>query len=121
MTRFVMIFGLVALASLAPSVSPAQDFERIAKRDSFLSLVSNRALTRLGIRLQVTGDGRIKGRAFGRKVTGGWQWRSGYFCRDLFVGGDALGANCQMVQIRGDTIRFTSDRGQGIHADLRIR
>lgn len=117
----VLSLACALLLTATPAISGADDFHRIAERESFLKLVSNRALTRLGIRLQVTQDGQIKGRAFGRKVTGDWRWQAGYFCRDLFVGGDELGANCQMVQVKGNTIRFTSDRGQGIYADLRIR
>lgn len=120
MKHIILCLGAALLTSL-PSTSLADSFKRVDQRDSFMSLVSDRALTRLGIKLQVTEDGQIKGRAFGRKVTGDWQWRSGYFCRDLFVGGDELGANCQMVQVKGNTIRFTSDKGQGIYADLRIK
>ena len=99
----------------------ADTFERIENKDGFVSMVKNRALTRLGIRLNVSENGKITGRAFGRQVTGDWAWRDGYFCRDLFVGGDELGANCQMVQVKGNTMRFTSDRGQGQFADLRLR
>ncbi len=121
MKHIALSLGVAAFSSSMPSVTMAESFERIEGRDSFLSLVKDRALTRLGIRLQVTDDGQIKGRAFGQKVSGDWKWQSGYFCRDLYVGGDELGANCQMVQVNGNTIRFTSDRGQGIYADLRIK
>jgi hypothetical protein len=119
--QFVLSLGIAALLTGIPGVSVAESFERIEGRDSFLSLVKDRALTRLGIRLQVTHDGQIKGRAFGREVSGDWKWQSGYFCRDLYVGGDELGANCQLVQVNGNTIRFTSDQGQGEYADLRIK
>ena len=73
------------------------------------------------LKAYVTENGKITGRAFGQKVTGDWNWRDGYFCRDLFVGGDELGANCQMVQVQGNTVRFTSDRGTGQFADLRLK
>ena len=111
----------VSLLTVLPGAAQADAFERVEKKDSFVSLIKNRALTRLGIRLQVLEDGQISGRAFGRKVTGDWNWKGGYFCRDLYVGGDELGANCQMVQVRGNTIRFTSDRGAGEYADLRLK
>ena len=103
------------------ATAQADSFQRIDERDGFVSLVKNRSLTRLGIRLKVGHDGKITGRAFGRKVTGAWSWNGGYFCRDLYVGGDDLGPNCQMVQVQGDTMRFTSDKGQGIYADLRLK
>ncbi|MCV6594003.1 MAG: dihydrodipicolinate reductase [Silicimonas sp.] len=121
MKPLLLSLSLALFMGASASFSGADNFHRVAERESFLNLVQDRALTRLGIRLQVTEDGQIRGRAFGRQVTGGWRWQSGYFCRDLFVGGDELGANCQMVQVKGNTIRFTSDRGQGAFADLRIR
>ncbi|MEM6384768.1 MAG: dihydrodipicolinate reductase [Pseudomonadota bacterium] len=100
----------------------AAEFKRVTDRDSFVSLVKDRNLTRLGIRLNVSDSGKINGRAFGRKVSGDWNWSSGYFCRDLYVNGDILdGANCQTVEVRGDTVRFTSDKGSGDSADLRLR
>lgn len=98
----------------------AETFQRIDDRNGFLSLVKDRTLKRLGVRLEVTGDGRIIGSAFGRAVTGAWRWENGYFCRDLYYGKEDLGPNCQLVQVRGQTMRFTADRGQGIHADLRL-
>jgi hypothetical protein len=64
---------------------------------------------------------RSRGRAFGTPVTGAWDWNNGYFCRDLFFGEDDLGFNCQLVQVNGETLRFTSDQGQGIYADLTLR
>ena len=112
---------VLALALAVPGAALAEGFSRVDQKDSFLSLVTDRSLTRLGIKLKVTPDGAIEGRAFGRKVTGDWAWKSGYFCRDLYVGGDDLGANCQMVEVRGNTMRFTSDKGRGIYADLRLK
>lgn len=106
---------------LAGAPALAEGFERIAERDGFLSMVQNRDLTRLGIRLTVTGDGRIEGRAFGQEVTGAWRWDGGFFCRDLYLSGDPLDRdNCQVVQVRGNTLRFTSDRGAGEYADLKL-
>lgn len=121
MKRFVL--GALVVAGLAglPGAVAAEPFERIEKKDGFLSVVKGRALTRLGIRLNVTENGKITGRAFGQKVTGDWNWQGGYFCRDLYVGGDELGANCQTVQVKGNTVRFTSDRGTGQFADLRLK
>ena len=97
-------------------------FKRVNDRDNFVSLVKDRNLTRFGIRLNVSDNGKIRGRAFGQNVSGQWNWRSGYFCRDLYVNGDVLdGDNCQTVEVRGNTLRFTSDRGTGDSADLRLR
>ncbi|MDJ1016460.1 MAG: dihydrodipicolinate reductase [Paracoccaceae bacterium] len=110
----------VCAAIVITTPALAEGFQRVIDRDGFMSLVENRDLRRFGIRLQVRDAGAITGRAFGQKVTGAWNWDDGFFCRDLFVGGDELGANCQLVEIRGNTMRFTSDMGQGIYADLKL-
>lgn len=115
-----LIFAMLAIV-LAGSPALAE-FQRVKERDSFVSLISNKNLTRLGIRLKVSQDGRIMGRAFGQKISGDWSWSSGYFCRDLYVNGDELDTkNCQTVEVNGNTLRFTSDKGQGDYADLRLR
>lgn len=108
------------VAALLAGPAFAEGFQRVEDKNGFLSLLKDRELKRLGIRLKVLQDGRIAGRAFGQQVTGQWDWRNGYFCRDLAVGGDPLEYNCQLVQVKGRTMRFTSDQGAGIYADLRL-
>lgn len=110
---------ILSLMMAGPTV--AEGFQRVDERGGFLSLVEDRELRRFGIRLRVGDDGSITGRAFGQKVTGQWEWDRGYFCRDLAVGGEPLEFNCQLVQVKGQTMRFTSDQGRGIYADLRLK
>lgn len=113
-------FALVLLMGLAAPAG-AEGFSQISEKGTFVSLVEGRQLSRMGIKLDVTRDGRIKGRAFGRDVTGAWQWQAGYFCRDLYWGQMDLGPNCQAVKVQGRTMRFISDRGTGRYADLQLR
>lgn len=110
-----------ALTAALLTVPANAETARIDSRDTFLSLVSGKALTRLGITLNVSPDGRISGRAFGQPVKGDWKWQGGFFCRTLYFGDQNLGDNCQTVEQRGQTLRFTADRGAGDHADLRLR
>ena len=98
----------------------AEGFQRIDDKSDFLKLVAERDLTRFAIRVRVTETGDIVGRAFGQSVSGDWVWRDGYFCRSLFWGSQNIGDNCQTVEMRGDTLRFTSDRGAGQFADLKL-
>ncbi len=112
--------GIFAAALFAFAASGASAFETVREESKFVSLLEGKQLTRLGIRLAVSPTGEIQGRAFGKPVTGQWAWRDGYFCRDLSFGDDPLEPNCQMVKVRGQTMRFISDRGEGIWADLRI-
>lgn len=104
--------------SLAPS---GTQFQRIADKSTFVRIIQQGDLARFGIRLTVLPDGRITGNAFGRDVTGQWAWRDGYFCRNLFWGSREVGPNCQEVKVAGNMVRFTSDRGSGDFADLRLR
>ncbi|MBT8423426.1 MAG: dihydrodipicolinate reductase [Silicimonas sp.] len=117
--RFVALWTTIAALLAGPAF--AEGFQRVDDRNGFLSLVKDRELKRLGVRLRVLNAGRIAGRAFGQDVTGSWDWKGGYFCRDLAVDGDPLEYNCQLVQVNGRTVRFTSDKGSGIYADLRLQ
>ena len=110
-------------AALACVLFPASAlaFEKIESREEFVEAIEGKDLKITGISVNVTPAGEIKGRAFGIRVSGEWQWRDGYFCRSLFWGRQDLGPNCQEVTIDGDTIRFTSDRGAGEYADLKMR
>lgn len=105
---------------LASGPALADGFDQVVNETEFVSLIEDKKLTRFGIKLTVMPNGQIAGRAFGRDVTGAWQWKSGYFCRDLFWGERDLGPNCQAVKVQGETIRFISDQGQGQFADLKL-
>ena len=126
-----MLKTLAAAAFAAFVVSPVHgqawnlvpagtEFQRIDDRTAFLRIITDRGLKRFGIRLEVQPDGRILGRAFGRDVTGAWQWRDGYFCREMAWGARRIAPNCQEVKVSGNMLRFTSDRGTGDFADLRL-
>jgi hypothetical protein len=117
---FALAAGLL-ISGLTTAADASEQFSTVASRDGFVALVQGQELRRLGIRLNVTADGRIIGRAFGTEVTGSWAWEDGYFCRDLFWGDRDLGFNCQLVEVNGSAMRFTSDQGTGQFADLTLR
>ena len=94
--------------------------QKIETFEQFVEFVQGKKLTRPLIKLEVSSDGRISGRGATWDVEGNWSWQDGYFCRDLFWGGDALGYNCQEVRVNGNRIRFTSDRGAGDTAVFRL-
>ena len=112
---------LMSLVLLAAPVGAQAEFSPVTERSQFLSLIEDRDLTRFGITVEVTTDGQIKGRAFGRNVSGAWKWNGDYFCRNLYWGSMDLGANCQAVRRKGETLRFISDQGTGRQADLYLR
>lgn len=119
MTRTILAALLAALSFSTPAT--AEEFSVVSSRDTFVSLIEGRELTRFGVTLEVTRDGQIIGQAFGTEVTGAWDWNGGYFCRDLFYGDRDLGPNCQQVSLNGSSMRFQSDQGTGDFADFRLR
>lgn len=116
MLKYALFASTMAFAT--PALS---EFNRISDKGDFVSLINGKALTRMGITLKVLPEGKIEGRAFGRPVTGAWRWNGGLFCRDLYFGQTDLGPNCQVVQKKGDTLRFIADEGKGDYADLRLK
>ena len=93
----------------------------ITNRSDFENLVIEKKLKRFLISLSVTSDGKIKGSAAGRNVTGDWDWIDGFFCRTLLWGARELKYNCQLVTFDGKRLRFTSDRGKGQSASFALR
>ena len=113
---------LALSAILAALVLPSGAWaERVTSREDFVALVQGRDLTTTGITLQVAPDGAIGGRAFGRAVSGTWQWDKGWFCRTLAWGSRDWPLNCQLVEHEGGRIVFTADKGAGDRATLTIR
>lgn len=112
---------LIALIATFASPAMAEDYARVTDRGAFVNLVSSKSLTSLGVSLTVSPSGSISGRAFGRAVTGDWSWSGGYFCRTMKAGDKVFARNCQLVQQKGNRVRFIADKGSGQTADLRIR
>lgn len=112
---------LATALSLGVGPAAASEFRVVTDRNEFVGLIDGRELRRFGIRLTVTPQGDIGGRGFGQDVFGAWEWNGNYFCRDLGYGTTELPYNCQLVAVSDDTIRFVADRGEGDHADFRLR
>ena len=117
-------FLVAALAAFSPLSALANGYETIRDKSTFLSVVAGKEL-RIGLynlSLNLTPDGKITGRALGWGITGTWQWKDGYFCRDMDWSGSLIPYNCQLVEVRDNReIRFTSDKGAGDSASLRLR
>jgi len=116
----VNLLVLSLVASVCAGAVQAE-FAKVNDVNQFKSIVSGKTLTRPLIRLEVTPAGVIRGTGVRWDVTGNWSWRDGYFCRDLYWGGDDLGYNCQEVAVKDGRIRFTSDRGRGASAVFALR
>lgn len=112
---------LGAVFAAISATSAAAEFSKVEDEAKFVALVSGKELKRPFVKLEVSPEGQISGYGAAWPVTGAWTWADGFFCRDLFWGGDPLGYNCQQVEASGDRIRFTSDKGAGDSAEFRLR
>ncbi|WP_299619796.1 dihydrodipicolinate reductase [uncultured Tateyamaria sp.] len=111
-----------ALVAMAVAGTAQAELIKVDDQKEFVDVVAGKTLTRPLIKISVKPDGRIEGRGARWDIEGTWSWKDGYFCRDLFWGGDALGYNCQAVEATADgRIKFTSDRGKGDSAMFRLR
>ncbi|MGI3185095.1 dihydrodipicolinate reductase [Nioella aestuarii] len=119
------LFACTLLAAVcASTVAAAEEFQPIRDRDTFVEIVNGRELSLglFGVRLSVSDDGRIEGEAIDWPLIGHWEWRDGYFCREMDWSGREIPFNCQLVEIRNAReMRFTVDRGEGRSATFRIR
>ena len=118
--RIVSFFFCVLLFSFISSGAKSE-YLVIKDKNTFIATIKDKTLKRPLIRLEVTEDGKITGRAAMLSVTGQWTWENSYFCRDLFWGSRNLGYNCQQVSRSGKKIRFTSDKGEGDFADFTVK
>ena len=118
--RIISFFFCVLLFSIISS-GARSEYLVIKDKNTFIAAIKDKTLKRPLIRLEVTEDGKITGRAAMLSVTGQWTWENSYFCRDLFWGSRNLGYNCQQVSRSGKKIRFTSDKGEGDFADFTVK
>jgi len=117
-----MIRFVIFLLCFTPCAALAQGFAPITEKTDFLQRVADRGL-RLGmfdLSITIKPDGAIQGTALGWQVTGDWVWKDGLFCRTMDWGGMEISYNCQLVEIDGQKVRFTSDAGQGRAASFRL-
>ncbi|MCT4558604.1 MAG: hypothetical protein N4A61_11175 [Pelagimonas sp.] len=70
------------------------------------------------IRADGSTGGRLKKQG---KFYGNWIWQSGYYCRNLVIAGEQTGTDCQLVEVSGNTARFTRNRGGGYTTHIDIK
>lgn len=118
MTRILFAILIILATPVA-----AQAFDRISDKATFLTLLDGKSLTNrlYDLALNVTTDGAISGAAFGKTISGAWDWQDGYFCREMAWGERVIPYNCQLVEARGAEVRFTSDQGTGDSASFKLR
>ena len=105
-----------------PTLVTADSFKRTSKEADFVAQVVGRTLVFVHgtaiVRANGKTDGKLKQTG---KYHGAWVWRGGYYCRNLVISGKETGTNCQKVEIDGNKLRMTLDKGKGRVTDLVIK
>ena len=106
---------LAAAALLIFASGPALAWERIATEQQFRdNVVDRQVVTPDGNTFTSHADGRVSGVWSGQQLVGGWQWHEGYWCRNVRLGdGPETGTDCQLIELRGNQLRSTRNRGRG--------
>ena len=86
----------------------------------FRQRVSGRLLTGDGLIFVIYSDGRISGTAGGKRFSGSWVWRDGFFCRTAELEGEDIGADCEIIEVSGGLMRYTKNKGAGTSAIIKI-
>jgi hypothetical protein len=116
--------ALIALAlSVVALPATAQNYTPVTDKAAFLAALGGKNLSNrlYGVNLTVSPNGTISGTGAGWDITGTWSWQNGYFCREMDWGGDPIPYNCQLVEIAGGDMRFTTDQGAGDSAAFTLR
>lgn len=119
-----MLRALLAFTMLPAFAAHADGFSPVTEEKAFLALVEGRDLRMaiFNMTLNILPDGQITGKAMGWPVRGTWEWKDGFFCRQMDWGGMEIEYNCQLVEERrGTRLRFTVDQGEGDSAAFDLR
>lgn len=119
MRKVSIMLGFIVATAAASAASA--EMTKVNSQKDFVCLVAGKKLTRPFVKIEVAQDGNITGKGVTWEITGDWTWKDGYFCRNLFWGGDTLGYNCQEIKVKDGLVRFTSDRGEGDSAEFKMK
>jgi len=92
----------------------ADNYKRIKTEQDFNTIVVGKKLAWEGGTATIRANGKTTGRLRKQgKYSGSWVFTKGFYCRNLVIGGEETGTNCQTVEVSGKSIRLTRDQGKG--------
>lgn len=120
-----MIRKVIAITALMVSTSPLQatanDFERVKAKTEFNRIIAGRkAVADWGWVISQP-NGTIVGQVNGDKAAGSWEWKNGFWCRTINIGSTGMPYDCQAVFLKGNTVVFIRDNGQGDQVVLNLQ
>lgn len=112
--KHILLKSAVILALSMPNLALAENWKRVKSEADFRAIAVDRKSTNENGWVTSKSNGTMTGNIKGQgKLRGKWAWGNGFFCRNVVVGKNDLGQNCQTVHVSGNKIRFTRDQGKG--------
>lgn len=108
------LFGALVVA-LAFTGAAQADYKRIKNGTQFnADIVGKKLVDDQGNVFIANSDGTISAKLVdGRKFSGSWVWNKKFWCRNGVLDGKALGTDCQVFEIDGNSVRMTRKKGKG--------
>ena len=118
----MIVFTASALTGCAAAV-PEPPKVRISSAAELTPLFGKR-LTFKTYHSVINEDNTITGEASGTQIGGTWKFVDGYFCREMTEGPEGvmkIPSDCQVLEVAGNTLFGTRDKGNGTDFYLEIQ
>ncbi|GGB07347.1 hypothetical protein [Allosediminivita pacifica] len=86
----------------------------------FIARVTDRPLRAEGICFTIRSDGGMTGEIDGVPLAGQWIWRDALFFHWAALGGEELGSDCELIEVRGNRMRYIREEGRGAASVVEI-
>jgi hypothetical protein len=93
----------------------AAEFSRVKSEEQFrTNLVGKKYHDKYGNWFRWNADGTMSGKLKSKKkFSGAWVWSKKFVCRNVRIAGEELGTDCQIIEVDGNSVRFTRKKGKG--------
>lgn len=88
-------------------------WQRVETEEAFRQAFADKRLSLGDMTFTIHGNGRISGRIGDSRLTGAWYWQDRYFCRTAELDGEDLGLDCEIIETRGNQMRYIRHKGKG--------
>lgn len=115
--------SVLALILLCAGHSAQAEMQQITTKADFLAKVAGKTLSNSQGTYVIYPDGTLKGKvAGGKKLSGSWAWQGKFWCRNAIIEGKGeTGTDCQKVELDGDKLRQTREKGKGKPVDFILK
>ncbi len=115
------LIAYFALAVVTASPALAEGFSRITTKAEYIeNVVGKNGCNDSGC-AKALKNGKMKGKFGALKFRGTWEWRDQYLCRSGKLGDKDLGTDCQVIEISGNKLRITRNKGEGKSVEYTIQ